>query len=123
MNIRDLEYVIAVAEKRHFGLAAEACHVSQPALSAQIKKLEEALGVKLFDRTTREVTVTPEAEFVLAHARRILDNVSEIKKYAKLHREGKQSKIINLGVIPTIAPYYLPDFFSRIGKRAKARNI
>jgi len=123
MNIRDLEYVIAVAEKRHFGLAAEACHVSQPALSAQIKKLEETLGIKLFDRTTREVAPTPEADFVLAHARRILDNVSEIKKYAKLHREGRQSKIINLGVIPTIAPYYLPDFFSRVGKKAKARNI
>ena len=123
MNIRDLEYVIAVAEKRHFGMAAESCNVSQPALSAQIKKLEDTLGVKLFDRTTREVTPTPEAAFVLSHARRILDNVSEIKKYARLHREGKQSKIINLGVIPTIAPYYLPDFFSRVGKKAKARNI
>lgn len=121
MNIRDLEYVLAVAEKRHFGLAAETCNVSQPALSAQIKKLEETLGIRLFDRTTREVIPTAEAGFVIAHARRILDNVGEIKKYARMHREGRQAKIINLGVIPTIAPYYLPDFFNRIGK--KANNI
>lgn len=123
MNIRDLEYVLAVAEKRHFGLAAEACNVSQPALSAQIKKLEETLGIRLFDRTTREVTPTAEADFVLSHARRILDNVGEIKKYARMHREGRQAKIINLGVIPTIAPYYLPDFFNKIGKKAQAKNI
>lgn len=123
MNIRDLEYVLAVAEKRHFGLAAAACNVSQPALSAQIKKLEETLGLRLFDRTTRDVAPTPEADFVINHAKRILENVGEIKKYARLHREGLQTKIINLGVIPTIAPYYLPDFFSHIGKWAKAHNI
>lgn len=123
MNLRDLEYLLAVAEKRHFGLAAEACHVSQPALSTQIRKLEEHLGLRLFERTTREVTPTPEAEYILAHARTILDNVGEIRKYAKLHREGKQAKIINLGVIPTIAPYYLPEFFAHVGKKARARGI
>jgi len=123
MNLRDLEYLLAVAEKRHFGLAAEACHVSQPALSTQIRKLEEHLGLRLFDRTTREVTPTPEAEYILSHARAILDNVGEIRKYAKLHREGKQAKIINLGVIPTIAPYYLPEFFAQVGKKARARGI
>jgi len=123
MNIRDLEYVLAVAEKRHFGLAAAACNVSQPALSAQIKKLEETLGLRLFDRTTRDVAPTPEADFVISHARRILENVGEIKKYARLHREGLQTKIINLGVIPTIAPYYLSEFFNQIGKWAKAHNI
>lgn len=123
MNLRDLEYLLAVAEKRHFGLAAEACHVSQPALSTQIRKLEEHLGIRLFDRTTRDVTPTPEAEFVINHARTILDNVGEIRRYARLHREGKQAKIINLGVIPTIAPYYLPEFFAQVGKKARARNI
>lgn len=123
MNLRDLEYVLAVAEKRHFGLAAEACNVSQPALSTQIRKLEEELGLRLFDRTTREVTPTAEAEFILEHARAILNNAGEIRRYARLHREGKQSKIINLGVIPTIAPYYLPDFFAQVGKKARARNI
>lgn len=123
MNLRDLEYILAVAEKRHFGLAAEACNVSQPALSTQIRKLEEHLGLRLFDRTTREVTPTAEAEFVLTHARTILENAGEIRKYARLHREGKQAKIINLGVIPTIAPYYLPEFFGQIGKKTRARNI
>ncbi|MDY0008605.1 MAG: LysR substrate-binding domain-containing protein [Bdellovibrionales bacterium] len=123
MNLRDLEYILAVAEKRHFGLAAEACHVSQPALSTQIRKLEDELGLRLFDRTTREVAPTVEAQFILDHARRILENAGEIKKYARLHREGRQTKIINLGVIPTIAPYYLPDFFARVGKKARAQNI
>jgi len=69
------------------------------------------------------VSPTPEAEYILAHARTILDNVGEIRKYAKLHREGKQAKIINLGVIPTIAPYYLPEFFAHVGKKARARGI
>lgn len=123
MNLRDLEYILAVAEKRHFGLAAEACHVSQPALSTQIRKLEEELGLRLFDRTTREVRPTAEAEFILSHARKVLENVGEIRRYARLRREGGQEKIINLGVIPTIAPYYLPDFFAQVGKKARARNI
>ena len=68
MNIRDLKYVVAVAEERHFGRAADKCHVSQPALSGQIRKLEDSLGVALFERTNRAVRVTPVGERIVAQA-------------------------------------------------------
>lgn len=123
MNIRDLEYVIAVADKRHFGLAAEACNVSQPALSAQIKKLEDELGIRLFDRTTRDVVVTEAASFVINNARIILEKAGEIKKHAHYMREGHKTRIINLGIIPTIAPYYLPEFFAKVGHEYKDMDI
>ncbi|MDE1152263.1 MAG: LysR substrate-binding domain-containing protein [Micavibrio sp.] len=118
MNLRDLEYIVAVAAKRHFGLAAEACNVSQPALSAQVKKLEDELGLRLFERTTREVVPTAEAAFILENARIILEKAAEMRKFGRMHRDGQQPKIINLGVIPTIAPYYLPQFFKSVGRAA-----
>lgn len=122
MNLRDLEYIVAIAAKRHFGLAAEACNVSQPALSAQVKKLEEELGIRIFRRTTREVVPTPEAEFIIARAKAMLEQAAEIRKYGRLHREGRQAKIINLGVIPTIAPYYLPRFFKDVSGMTQGVN-
>ena len=72
MNLRDLKYIIAVAETHHFGRAAERCFVSQPTLSGQIKKLEEELGVAIFERTNRSVEVTPVGEAILAHARQMI---------------------------------------------------
>ena len=71
MNLRDLKYIIAVADTRHFGKAAQRCFVSQPTLSGQIRKLEEELGVTIFERTNRSVTVTPVGEEILRHARKI----------------------------------------------------
>jgi LysR family hydrogen peroxide-inducible transcriptional activator len=124
MNLRDLEYVAAVLHKRHFGLAAEMCGVSQPALSAQIRKLEEELGLRLFERTSRGVLPCAEAQFVFDAARDILDRAESLRRQARLQREGRQAKVLRLGVIPTVAPYYLPDFFARIsGKSRSAAQI
>jgi LysR family hydrogen peroxide-inducible transcriptional activator len=73
MNLQELRYFVAVAEQKHFGRAALACHVSQPTLSGQIRKLEEHLGVTLFERTNKRVAVTPAGERILLHARRALE--------------------------------------------------
>jgi LysR family hydrogen peroxide-inducible transcriptional activator len=114
MNIRDLEYVVALADKKHFGLAAKICNVSQPALSLQIKKLEESLGIALFERTPHGVVPTEDAAFIIANARLILEKAAEIKRHANDIAKGLRPKLITLGVIPTIAPYYLPAFFESI---------
>ena len=82
MNIRDLKYLIAVAETRHFGKAAERCFVSQPTLSGQIKKLEDELGVVLFERTNRSVEITPIGDEILQHAHRIMEQVDSIQQLA-----------------------------------------
>ena len=79
MNLRDLKYVIAVAETGHFGKAAERCFVSQPTLSGQIRKLEEELGVALFERTNRSVEITPVGEAIVVHARQMMDLAEAIK--------------------------------------------
>jgi LysR family hydrogen peroxide-inducible transcriptional activator len=123
MNIRDLEYLVAVADKRHFGQAAKSCNVSQPALSAQIRKLEEQLGLQLFERAPRNVVPTPAAKFVIDTARVILEKTADIKKHAHFLRNGQQPKIVHLGVIPTIAPYYLPEFFKHLGEGPKQPSI
>ena len=81
MNIRDLQYILAVADTRHFGRAAQRCFVSQPTLSGQIKKLEEHLGVTIFERTNRSVEITPIGESILAHARLLLEQATR-------HRAG-----------------------------------
>ncbi len=115
MNIRDLAYFVAVFEKRHFGIAAQACNVSQPALSAQIKKLESELGITLFERGTRQVMPTEAANAIIGHARLILEKSDDLKRHCRYLREGPEHKLINLGVIPTVAPYYLPEFLKAVG--------
>lgn len=107
MNIRDLEYVIAVADKSHFGRAAQICHVSQPALSGQIKKLEEQLGVSLFERTNRRVQTTLIGEEIVAEARKILELVAGIREKAAARSDPLTGKM-RLGMIPTIGPYLTP---------------
>jgi LysR family hydrogen peroxide-inducible transcriptional activator len=123
MNLRDLEYVVALADKRHFGLAAKACNVSQPALSLQIKKLEDYLGIGLFERTPHGVVPTEDAAFIIANARLILDKSAQIRRYAHEIAKGLRPKLITLGVIPTIAPYYLPTFFEGIAGLNDQENI
>ncbi len=107
MNLRDLEYLVAVAEQRHFGRAAAACHVSQPTLSAQIRKLEGELGVTLFERGGREVAPTPVGAEILAHARVALDQAAAIRALAQDRRDPLAGPL-RLGVIPTLGPYVLP---------------
>ena len=108
MNLRDLEYVVAVAEEGHFGHASERCHVSQPSLSGQIKKLEDQLGVQLFERTNRRVAVTPIGTEVVAKAKRMLLIADEIRDAAAGYADPLSGQL-RLGTIPTIGPYLLPS--------------
>ncbi len=107
MNIRDLSYIVAVAEHKHFGQAAQVCHVSQPALSSQILKLEDMLGIKLFERSRRKVKTTPEGQEIINRARDILVLVDEIKGIAQSALDPFSGHL-NLGMIPTIGPYLTP---------------
>jgi len=107
MNLRDLSYVVAVAEEQHFGRAAERCHVSQPTLSGQLRKLEESLGVTLFERTSRSVVTTPLGETIVSHARLALEQAGQIEDIARAHRNPMAGRL-RLGVIPTISPYLMP---------------
>lgn len=107
MNIRDLKYAVAVADHCHFGRAAEVCHVGQPTLSAQIRKLEEHLGVTLFERTKRSVRVTPVGEEVVAKARELLATAQLIEETARAQL-NPLSGPLRLGMIPTIGPYLTP---------------
>jgi LysR family hydrogen peroxide-inducible transcriptional activator len=107
MNLRDLRYLIAVAETRHFGRAAERCFVSQPTLSGQIRKLEAELGVTLFERTSRAVAVTPIGEALLVHARRAVQEADTLTELARAYRDPLAGPL-RLGVIPTLSPYLMP---------------
>ena len=107
MNLRDLKYLVAVAEHRHFGRAAESCHVSQPTLSTQIRKLEEFLGVTLIERNNRQVLLTPIGERIIEQAARVLRESDQLVKMAAQARDPYGGQF-RLGVIPTIAPYLLP---------------
>lgn len=107
MNLRDLEYLVAVADHRHFGRAAEACFVSQPTLSTQLKKLEAELGVKLIERTPRQIMLTAAGEGVLAKARTMLAESEEIRGIAR-HASDPRAGSLRLGAFPTLAPYLLP---------------
>jgi LysR family hydrogen peroxide-inducible transcriptional activator len=107
MNLRDLKYLIAVAETRHFGKAAERCFVSQPTLSGQIKKLEDELGVTLFERTNRSVTTTPIGEHIMVHARLLMEQAEIIRELARAHRDPLAGPL-RIGAIPTLSPYLMP---------------
>jgi LysR family hydrogen peroxide-inducible transcriptional activator len=107
VNLRDLKYLVAVAEHRHFGRAAEACHVSQPTLSTQIRKLEEFLGVTLIERNNRQVLLTPVGERIIAQAAQVLREADELVKMAQQARDPYGGQF-RLGIIPTVAPYLLP---------------
>jgi len=118
MTLTELKYVLAVARERHFGHAAEACFVSQPTLSVAIKKLEEELGVMLFERGGGgEITVTPAGEQVAEEAARIFELVDGIKDVAASARDQLDGPL-RLGAIYTIAPYLLPELIPEMHRRA-----
>jgi LysR family hydrogen peroxide-inducible transcriptional activator len=108
MTLTELKYIVAVARERHFGKAAEACFVSQPTLSVAIKKLEEELDVKLFERSANEVTVTPLGGEIVRQAQSVLEQAAQIKELAKRGKDPLAGAL-TLGVIYTIGPYLLPD--------------
>lgn len=107
MNLRELQYLVAVDEERHFHKAAERCFVSQPTLSGQLKKLEEELGVQLVERTSRQVTMTDVGRVVADKARAILAEVKAIREAAESFHDPLAGEL-HVGLIPTVAPYLLP---------------
>ena len=114
-NVRALEYLVALDEERNFTRAAQRAHVSQPTLSAQVKKLEEELGAQLVERGTQQVLITPVGRDVVYYARRILTDLDHIEQVG---RSGSNSlaATVTIGVFPTIAPYLLPRFAPELGK-------
>jgi len=108
MTLTELRYIVAVARERHFGRAAEACFVSQPTLSVAIKKLEEELDVKIFERGANEVTMTPLGEDIVRQAQSVIEQASAIKDIAKRGKDPLDGAL-RLGIIYTIGPYLLPE--------------
>ena len=109
MNFQQLEYIIAVNEHRHFAKAAAACHVAQPTLSMMIQKLEKELGIRIFNRETVPVEPTKEGREIILRSRELLLKAKQLKEYAgEMNNENKGA--LNMGVIPTLAPYLLPLF-------------
>jgi LysR family hydrogen peroxide-inducible transcriptional activator len=116
MNLRDLKYLVALAEHKHFGRAAAACFVSQPTLSTQIKKLEDELGVSLVERAPRKVMLTPAGREASARARTIVAEVEQMKEAARRSRDP-EAGTVRLGIFPTLGPYLLPHVIPRIRGR------
>jgi len=107
MNLRDLKYLIVLAETHHFGKAARRCFVSQPTLSGQIKKLEQELGISIFERGHRSVEITDAGKEVLTHARNIMEQVDAIQQLV-LSYSDPTAGALRIGAIPTISPYLMP---------------
>jgi LysR family hydrogen peroxide-inducible transcriptional activator len=116
MTLTELKYIVAVAREKHFGHAAEACFVAQPTLSVAIKKLEDELGVTIFERGGTEVSVTPIGAQIVAQAERVLEQTAAIKEIAKQNKDPLAGPL-RLGVIYTIAPYLLPPLVKTMIER------
>lgn len=110
MTLQQLEYILAVNTHRHFGRAAEHCHVTQPTLSAMIQKLEDELGVKLFDRSVQPVSPTAIGKKIIAQAQQIVEQSTQITEIVA-EEKGAMVGSFHLGILPTIAPYLLPRFY------------
>ena len=108
MTLTELRYIVAVAREKHFGHAAEACFVSQPTLSVAVKKLEEELDVKLFERGASEVSVTPIGEAIVRQAQSVIEQAAAIKEIAKRGKDPLDGPL-RMGIIYTIGPYLLPE--------------
>ena len=122
MTLTELKYVVALAQERHFGRAAQKCFVTQPTLSLALAKLEDELGVRLFERNKNEVIVTASGQAIVEQAKRVLDEVGKIPHLAR----GGQDQLagpLRIGVIPTIGPYLLPDLVPILRKRAPAMPL
>ncbi len=116
MNFRDLRYLVALSEHKHFGRAAAACFVSQPTLSTQIRKLEDELGVSLVERAPRKVMLTPIGGDIVERARRIVSDVEQIKESAR-RSQDPEAGTVRLGMFPTLGPYLLPHAVPRLRAR------
>lgn len=112
MNIQQLEYIVALDIHRNHVKAAEHCHVTQPTLSMMVKKLEDELGVKIFDRSYQPLKPTPTGEIILAKARQILQEIKTLREFVREEKDSIEGEF-RLGVIPTLAPYLLPRFLNK----------
>jgi LysR family hydrogen peroxide-inducible transcriptional activator len=117
MTLTELRYIVAVARERHFGRAAETCYVSQPTLSVAVKKLEEELGVALFERGPNEVTVTAVGEEIVAQAQRVLEEASRIRQISS-QQSDQLSGPLRIGAIYTIGPYLFPEIVPMLAEQA-----
>lgn len=122
MTIQQLEYILAVDQFRHFARAAEHCRVTQPTLSAMIQKLEDELGVKLFDRTVQPVCPTAIGVKIIDQARVIMTQAAQVKEIISEEKQSLAGKF-RLGVLPTIAPYLLPRFFPQLMEKHPELDI
>ncbi|OYY95343.1 MAG: DNA-binding transcriptional regulator OxyR [Hydrogenophilales bacterium 28-61-23] len=113
MTLQELRYLVALADTGHFGQAAEACFVSQSTLSTGLKKLEDFLGVIVFDRSLKRVTPTPIGREIVESARRIVEETTRIRELASYAKDPME-RTLHLGVIPTLGPYYLPHVLTRV---------
>ena len=116
MNLRDLKYLVALADHKHFGRAAAASFVSQPTLSTQIRKLEDELGVSLVERAPRKVMLTPAGRDIAERARRVIAEVEQMKEAAR-RSQDPEAGTVRLGLFPTLGPYLLPHVVPRIRER------
>lgn len=117
MTLTELRYIVALARERHFGRAAEKCFVSQPTLSVAVKKLEDELGVALFERGGAEVTVTPVGNRIVEQAQRVLEEAASIKQLAQ-HGKDELATPLRFGAIYTIGPYLMPQLIPLLHRRA-----
>ena len=116
MNLSQLRYLVAVADERHFGRAARRCHVSQPTLSTQLKKLEDYLGAVFFERTNKSVEITPVGEAAVAHARRALEEVEALRAVSRGAGAALSGRL-SVGIIPTLCPYMIPWLLPELSRR------
>ena len=116
MTLQQLEYVVAVAEHRHFLKAAEACDVTQPTLSSMVQKLEEELGVKIFNRRIKPIALTPVGEPIVAQARQTLAQAQRLKACVDEAQHTPRGTF-SIAVLPTIAPYLIPRFYPEFSRR------
>ncbi len=122
IKIRDLEYLLAIAEQKHFGRAAEACFVSQPTLSGQIQKLEQRLKLTLIERQTRNVMLTPAGEKLIKEARDVLTAATNFEEAAKALLDPLSGDL-HIGLIPTLAPYLLPHIMPTLNSTLPKINF
>jgi len=122
MNFRALRYFVTLAEMKHFSKAADACFVSQPTLSTQIKKLEEELGVQLVERSPRNIMLTPAGEEIATRAQQVLNDIEQIRTVARRSRNPADG-VLRLGLFPTLAPYLLPHVVPKLRARYPALHM
>lgn len=115
MTLNELKYIVAVARTQHFSKAAEICHVSQPSLSIAVKKLEDELGITIFQRGKRKVNITPEGEAVIEQAQRVIEEAEKLSQFKKL-QESPLEGMIKVGAIFTIGPYLFPSLIPYMRK-------